>query len=91
MILAKSEIYVIGHRNLKLVFLPGKFSANLEEIITLKINKTNSWRIITICKNTLSVYIIYVYVTFIHKFLSYISSQIIIIFFTVCARHYFTY
>ena len=33
-------------------------------------------------------YIIYVYVTFIHKFLSYISSQIIIIFFTVCARHY---
>ena len=32
-------------------------------------------------------YIIYVYVTFIHKFLSYISSQIII-FFTVCARHY---
>lgn len=24
----------------------------------------------------------------IHKFLSYISSQIIIIFFTVCARHY---
>lgn len=60
-ILAESETSMINHRKLTLVFLPGKVPANLEEIITLKINKTSHEEELPLARIPFYVYYICIY------------------------------